>query len=61
MLGFNLSVEFIENELGIKPELKSKTTVYWSAKDFTYLCYQMSQYVFGVREDYMYSKCEEEK
>ena len=53
MLGFTVSAQFIEEELGIPPDEKTKTASLWLESKFHYICYQLGQYVFEVRQAHM--------
>lgn len=50
LLGVNVSVKFIEEELGIPPDERTPVAVMWYQSKFQYICYQLSQYIFGIGE-----------
>lgn len=56
LLGMNISVKFIEEELGIAPDEKTRVSAMWYQSKFPYICYQLSQHIYGVGEDYTREK-----
>jgi len=50
MLRVSVSARFIEEELGIPPDEKTKSASLWLESKFNYICYQLAQYAMDVRE-----------
>ena len=52
-LGVVVNADFMTDGLGIPPDIRTKTGNFWLESRFNYICYEMSQYFFGLeREGY---------
>jgi hypothetical protein len=53
LLGFPLSAKFIEHELGIAPNMKTKTSFLWFAHKYPEICERLSSYCLGASAEFI--------
>ena len=51
VLGFHLSVRFIEDVLKVPADEKTKSSTMWLASKLRYIGYQLSQYAYGIEAE----------
>jgi len=47
-LGVKVDAKFMTDELNIPPDVRTKTGNFWFEDKFCYICYELSQYFFGL-------------
>lgn len=61
IFGINLSSAFIKDELEIEPDLETKVGVFWKERKIRQISYVLSQYAYGIGQEYLINLYEQEE